>query len=364
MNLKEKARNLPKTPGVYFMKDSLGNIIYVGKSKNLKSRVSSYFQNSKSHSPKIIRLVNNIKDLDYTETDTELEALLLECTMIRKFKPTYNKLMKNPKSYCHIKVKTSDDYPYIRVSLSQFKERKEKGSVYFGPFTNKRRVKKAIKGVKEYFKILCNHSRQTGSYCLNYSLGFCMGICIKQLSKEESNSIFMKIIDLFNGIDKSVINALEDKMNLCSKRLDFEEAIKYRDYLIAINHIISKNKIIEFTKENKLIIAYEYLDDEEFKFFIIKGNKILFSEKYEIKSDLNNFKNLIKEKIISLFNDYKDEDIEITSETIDKSQIIYSYLKNNVGIKYMKIIDKSIINNQELLNIELEKFFSYFKNHL
>lgn len=358
MNLKEKAKNLPKSPGVYFMKDSLGNVIYVGKSKSLKNRVSSYFQDSKSHSPKVLRLINNIRSFDYIKTDTELEALLLECKMIRKFKPTYNRLMKNPKSYCHIKIKTSSDYPYIKVSLSQFKERKEKGAIYFGPFTNKIRVKKAIKGVKEHFKILCNHSRQTGSYCLNYSLNFCMGLCVKELSKEKSNSIFTKLIDLFNGVDSSVINDLEDKMNLSAKNLDFEGAVKYRDYLNAINYIIDKNKIIEFTKKNKFIIAYEYLDDENFKFFMIKGNEIIFSEKYRLNSNFDFLKDMLKEKIISLFYNYKDRNIEITSETIDKTQIIYSHLKNNGKLKHIVILDKWILNNQEFLDRELENLLS------
>ena len=115
MDLKEKIESLPKTPGIYMMKDKYGDIIYVGKSKKLKERVKSYFVNSKNHSRKVKRMVNNICDIDFILTDTELDALLLECEMIKKIRPMYNKLMKNHENYSYIKINKNIDYPYLQV---------------------------------------------------------------------------------------------------------------------------------------------------------------------------------------------------------------------------------------------------------
>jgi excinuclease ABC subunit C len=137
LNLKEKIKIIPSAPGVYLMKDSLQSIIYVGKSKDLKSRVSSYFINSKSHSPTVVKLVKNIKDFEYILTDTEFEAFMLECKLIREIKPMYNKKMKSPLSYTYIKI--HKDYTNIETSTESVQD---DGNFYFGPYTSKGTVEK------------------------------------------------------------------------------------------------------------------------------------------------------------------------------------------------------------------------------
>lgn len=153
IDLKEKVKKLPSSPGVYLMKDSLNNVIYVGKSKNLKSRVGSYFINSKSHSPKILKLVQNLKDFEYKITDTEFEAFLLECELIKKIKPAYNRLMKNPKSYSYIKIVLNEKYPNIEISHESNEESNEMdGNIYFGPYSRKNIVEKGFMVLKNTAK--------------------------------------------------------------------------------------------------------------------------------------------------------------------------------------------------------------------
>ena len=149
MTLKEKVKNLPSSPGVYLMKDVHDGIIYVGKAKNLKRRVQSYFQNSKSHSPKTVKLVNNIKNFDYILTDTEFEAFMLECKLIQELKPFFNRQMKNPKSYAYILIKTDEEIPKIEVTNFPIGG---KNNQIFGPYRNKNTAAKAVQGMKDFLK--------------------------------------------------------------------------------------------------------------------------------------------------------------------------------------------------------------------
>lgn len=326
MNLKESVKLLPSCPGVYLMKDSLSNIIYVGKSKNLKNRVRSYFQNSNYHSPKVIKLVQNLKDFEYIVTDTEFEAFLLECELIKKIKPAYNKQMKSPKSYCYIRINSNEKNPDILI-CNEYKS--SDGCIYFGPYTNKNTLGKAIQSIREYFKIICNNNLQASS-CINYSLGLCIGMCLDDVSKKQYIDILKRLINLFNGTDKSILKELELKMLDASEKFNFETAAKYRNYINAINFLTNKINIVEFTKENNTILLLEYLNDDNFKFFIIKGYNILFKEKYCLHDfSLDELKNTLKRNILLYFNKENFVKlVEVTKEEIDESQIIYTYLKS------------------------------------
>lgn len=350
MNLKEKVKNLPSCPGVYLMKDSLNTVIYVGKSKNLKSRVGSYFQDSKSHPPKVVKLVKNLKDFDYILTDTEFEAFILECKLIKEIKPIYNKLMKSPKSYSYIKIKINEKYPDIERSNEIVKN---DGNLYFGPYTNKNTVEKGIQGIKEFNKILCNGNPRKASACLNYSLGLCIGICMNDERQEQYLDIIDKIINLLNGTDKYIIEAMENKMNSLSENLDFECAAKYRDYISAVNYLINKAKVVEYTNENKNIVLLEHLSDDTVKFFLIKGNKILFSEKYILTDyKVEQLKLIFKNNILSYFdNKIQTDALEIGKEEIDDAQIIYTYLKNSSNnCKHTVIPDKLLNKTNDIDN--------------
>ena len=349
MNLKEKVKELPASPGVYLMKDSLNGIIYVGKSKNLKNRVGSYFQNSKSHSPKVLKLVKNLKDFEYILTDTEFEAFMLECKLIKELKPIYNRQMKSPDSYCYIKIINSEDYPEIKIS-NEFNKKDE--ALYFGPYSNKNIIERAINGIQEHYKLRCINRLKKSSSCLNYSLGLCIGPCLNKASKEQFFIIMKKIINFLSGADKSIVLEMENMMNDLSEKYDFENAAKYRDYLSALNHILDRSELIEFAKTNSNIVLLEHLHNK-IKIFFIKGNKILSNKKYSLKgSNLEYLKSFLLDDILTYFNDeILRVPVKIGKNEIDELQIIYSYLKNNSNyIIIPNITSDSILSIDKLLS--------------
>lgn len=358
MDLKEKVRSLPSSPGVYLMKDSQDGIIYVGKSKKLKSRVGSYFQNSKSHSPKIVKLVKNIHDFEYILTDTEFEAFLLECKLIKEIKPIFNKLMKSPMSYCYIRITINEKYPDIELSNECDSS---DGNLYFGPYTSKKTVEAAIQGIKECCKIMCSNKSRKPAACLNYSLGLCIGICIDESAKEQYNLIIKKITNLLSGCDKSILTEMEENMAAAAEKFDFETAAKYRDYINKVNSLIGKKEVIEFAEENKNIAMIEWLSNDTFKFFIIKGNKVLFSENYAIKNfNLEDLKVAVKQRMFLYFNTKTSQTlIGINKDEIDEAQIIYSYLNSSKSnCKHVVIPEQWIIDsNHKDINSAIDELF-------
>ncbi|MDN3017653.1 GIY-YIG nuclease family protein [Paenibacillus sp. BSR1-1] len=325
MNIKEKVKNLPLSPGVYLMKDSQGRIIYVGKAKSLKKRVQSYFQNLKAHPQKIKKLVANLNDFDYILTDTEFEAFMLECKLIKEIKPIFNRKMKSPKSYTYIVIKMEKDYQILEVT-DKFIDNDT--NQYFGPFINKYTAERAIQGLKEAFKISCSNPFMKNGPCLNYSLGLCIGMCLGGQALDLYDNIINKIIDLLSGTDFSILEELNQSMINASEQFDFEAAAKYRNILDAINAIIYKEQVIEFTEEDKNFVVRESLTDSTFKLFFIKGNKILFSEKYHLGSttELELLSN-IKEKILT-YSNKASSPAKVSKDDLDEAQIIYSYIKS------------------------------------
>ena len=338
MNLTEKVKNLPSSPGVYLMKDSRGNIIYVGKSKHLKQRVQSYFQNSKNHSPKIIKLVNHLKDFNYLLTDTEFEAFLLECQLIKEIKPIYNTQMKNPLSYAYIVIKRDGKNRIIETTNS-FKQ--NDGHLYFGPYTSKSTVEKAVQGLKECFKIDCSSPSNKGTPCLNYTLGLCMGMCLGGKVVEQYDSLIDQIIRLLNGTDQSLLAEMEQRMADAAETFQFEKAAKYRDHIHAVKSLLNKEKMIEFTLENKNMAIIEYLNDHSFKLFLIKGKEILYRQKYFLENeDIEHLCSIIKEPILTYFHKKTPNPTkEISRDELDEAQIIYRYLKSSL-CSYITIPEK------------------------
>lgn len=351
MDFKEKVKALPSSPGVYLMKDSLNSIIYVGKSKNLKSRVGSYFQNSKSHTPKVMKMVKNIRDFEYILTDTEFEAFMLECKLIHEIKPEYNRKMKSPMSYTYIKIGTKEKYPKIEIS-SECSD--IDNNLYFGPYTSRNTVERGIEGLKTWGKILCSSNFEKASPCLNYSLGSCIGMCFSASGKKKYTVIFHRIIQLLNGADEGIIEEMENKMNSYAQSFDFESAAKYRDYITAIKYLKSKVKVIDFTQGNKSIALLEQLSDNCIKFFLIRKNAVLFSEKYNLKNISSEDLKCILRKNIAL---YLMDNTSIASkfikkEEIDEAEIIYSYLQNeNNDCKYVIIPENQADIDEALIKL-------------
>ena len=350
MHLKEKVKNLPTSPGVYLMKDANEQIIYVGKAKNLKNRVRSYFQNSKSHSQKIVKLKAALKDFTYILTDTEFEAFMLECKLIREIKPIFNRMMKNTQSYIYIRIHMDGDYQRIEIC----KDADKHDSLYFGPYKSKHIVEKALLGMKDFYRVNCSSPSNKNTPCLNYSLGLCLGTCMGRSALDRYNERINKIIALLQGLDLSLLSEMEQRMLAASEKFDFETAGKYRDTLEAIHSLLHKEKVIEFTESDKNIAVIEPLTDEDFKLFLIKKNRIVYSEKFK-SSEIRSIPKLINSTILTTFNKAEVKSYhKISRDEIDFAQIIYSYL-NSSNCSYFIISEQLLDHTFTHLNDEINK---------
>ncbi|MEK3820298.1 GIY-YIG nuclease family protein [Cytobacillus sp. FSL W8-0315] len=321
INLPDKVKNLPLTPGVYLMKDSQGQILYVGKAKNLKNRVQSYFRNSTQHSPKIKKLVKHLRDFDYILTDTEFEAFMLECQLIQNIKPLYNRMMKSPQSFIYISISLTGNHRKIDIAFNPIEN---DGKIYFGPFTSRSNVERALLGLKECFKLNCSNPNGTNSACLNYSLGSCLGRCLGGPAEQQYNDILDRFIGFLKGTDMSILEDMNQMMLNASEAFDFESASAYRDHIQAVSSLLKKEKVIEFTEENHNIAAIERLTDTTIKLFLIKRTDILFSNNY---AAAGNMEEKIKTNILAyLKKDEANAARDVSRHEIDAAHIIYRYL--------------------------------------
>ncbi|MCC3646894.1 GIY-YIG nuclease family protein [Cytobacillus oceanisediminis] len=348
MNLPDKVKNLPLSPGVYLMKDSQGQILYVGKAKNLKNRVQSYFRNSNNHSPKIKKLVKHLRDFDYILTDTEFEAFMLECQLIKSIKPLYNRMMKSPQSFIYISISLTGNHRKMDIVFNPIEN---DGKVYFGPFTSRRNVERALQGLKDCFKLNCSNPNGSNSACLNYSLGSCLGRCLGGPAEQQYNDILDRFIGFLKGTDRSILEDMNQMMLNASDAFDFEAASAYRDHIQAVSSLLKKEKVIEFTEENHNIVAIERVTDSKIKLFLMKRTEILFSQSYAATS---NICEEIKANIIAYFKNDANPTGDISRHEIDAAHIIYRYLHSG-SCAYL-IIPENWLDpeNHSILDLALE----------
>lgn len=240
-DISEELKKLPTCPGVYMHKDRLGTVIYVGKAVNLRSRVRQYFQNSSQHSPKVRSMVSNIAEFDYITCGTEMEALILECNLIKKYMPKYNILLKDDKTYPYIEVTMSEDFPRV----IRTREVKRDENRYFGPYSDSTAVWRILKMIDEMYPLKkCStlHFPENTRPCLNYFIGKCKGICVGKADREEYLEMIRDILGILGGKDAGVIRKLEGKMMEASDALKYEEAAKYRDYIRALRSLSEKQR--------------------------------------------------------------------------------------------------------------------------
>ncbi len=254
--LREKSMKLPVTPGVYIMKNKQGKIIYIGKAKKLKNRVSQYFGSQNKHSVKVRKMVENVDDFDYILTDSEFEALVLEASLIKQNQPKYNILLKDDKGYSYIKI---TDEPYRRISAVLQKD--DETAEYIGPFTSSYSVKQSVDEANKIFRLpQCNKSFprdfKKGRPCLNFHINRCMGVCTGKISKKEYDEAVNDALDFLNGDITKIIKELKEKMNTCAENLDFENAGKYRDRIRAIENMKAKQKVVTETNASKDVFAF------------------------------------------------------------------------------------------------------------
>ena len=269
--------NLPLEPGVYIMKNKDEKVIYVGKAKNLKNRVKQYFQNTSSHTSKVRAMVANIDSFEYIITDTEIEALILECNLIKKYKPYYNILLKDDKNFPYIKVTVNDDYPKLIFTRKMEKD----GAKYYGPYTNAFATRETIDFVSKLFKLpTCNFNfvRDMGKKraCLNAHINQCIGPCEKAISKDEYKKIVKDVCLFLEGEHKELLKALTLEMEEASNSLDFERAALLRDKISSIRQTEEKQKIISDRQADEDIIGFYRHDNKTFVevFFVRMGRLV------------------------------------------------------------------------------------------
>ena len=254
--LKKRVKNLPMQPGVYIMKDKSGNIIYIGKAKSLKNRVSSYFRSIDKHLPKVYQMVQHVDDFEYIVTDSEFEALVLECSLIKYHTPKYNILLKDDKGYTYIKI-TNEEYPRIESA----KQRLDDGATYIGPYISGFVVKQTVDEANRVFA-LPSCSRKfpqefgKGRPCLNFHMRRCMGLCQGKISKEEYAETLSQAMDFIKGGGNATLKILEKKMEEAAENLEFEKAAHYRDRIKAIQKINEQQKVVYAKAVNQDVHAF------------------------------------------------------------------------------------------------------------
>ena len=255
-DIQEELKKLPGKPGVYIMHDEKDAIIYVGKAVSLKNRVRQYFQASRNKGAKIDQMVTRIRRFEYIVTDSELEALVLECNLIKEHRPKYNTMLKDDKTYPFIKVTVQEEYPRILFSRSMNKDK----SRYFGPYTSAGAVKDTIELLRKVYKIRScqrNLPRDIGKErpCLNYHIHQCQAPCQGYISREDYRKNVSEAMDFLNGNYEPIMKLITERMNEAAENLEFETAIEQRELLNSVKQVAQKQKITVSDGEDKDIIG-------------------------------------------------------------------------------------------------------------
>jgi excinuclease ABC subunit C len=276
-DIEEELKKLPAKPGVYIMHNSADEIIYVGKAISLKNRVRQYFQSSRNLSVKIQHMVSNIDHFEYIITDSELEALVLECNLIKEHRPKYNTMLKDDKTYPFIKVTVTEKYPRVLFSRSMKKDK----SKYFGPYTSAGAVKDTIELLCRLYRIrTCTRKlpKDIGKDrpCLNYHIGQCSAPCQGYVTEEEYGKSIAQVLDFLGGSYNEVLKGLQARMQEASDRMEYEEAAKYRDLINSVRQVAQKQKITDSDFEDRDVIACAKDEkDAVVQVFFIRGGKLL-----------------------------------------------------------------------------------------
>lgn len=358
-------KNLPDKPGVYLMKNSLGEVIYVGKAKVLKNRVKSYFQKSKNHSEKVKVMVKNIAEFEYIVTDSEMEALILECNLIKKYSPKYNILLKDDKFYPFIKITVNDDYPRVFVTRRFAKD----GSKYFGPYTNGSSVYETLDLIYKIFplrncKLVIKENGEKVRPCLNYHIKKCLGPCGGHISKEEYGKMINDIIDILSGKETYITKMLKSDMEKAAEELEFEKAASLRDKILSINAIAEKQKIFKTMEGDEDFINIEQDEkDSCIQVFFSRDGKVIGREHFIFENTANeSIGEIIEDFIGSFYGGTAKIPKTIYVPQIDNFDLMEEYLTIKRGAKvWIKVPQKG--QKKEMLEmvknnarITLEKF--------
>ena len=368
-DIEEELKKLPAKPGVYIMHNASDDIIYVGKAISLKNRVRQYFQASRNLSTKIQQMVSNVSRFEYIITDSELEALVLECNLIKLHRPRYNTMLKDDKTYPFIKVTLGEDFPRI---LSTREMKKDK-SIYFGPFTSHKAVKEIIDLLNKTYGLRdCNRNlpKDIGKEraCLNYHIGQCTGACQGLISKEEYRKNLDSAIEFLDGKYTGITKKLTELMKEASEKLEFEEAATYRDMLENVKLISQKQKITNSDLQDKDIIAGA-IDgmDAVVQVFFIRQGKLIGREHYHMELTVEEQRSDVINDFVKQFyvgTPYIPSTIML-QESIRDEELISKWLTERTGhsVKFVvpkrgdkeKLITLAFENAQMVLSKDKDK---------
>lgn len=302
-NIQEELKKLPGKPGVYLMHDEKDAIIYVGKAISLKNRVRQYFQSSRNRGAKIEQMVTHISRFEYIVTDSELEALVLECNLIKEHRPKYNTMLMDDKTYPFIKVTVNEPFPRVMMARRMKKDKAK----YFGPYTSAGAVKDTIELIRKLYHIRsCNRSlpKDIGKErpCLNYHIHQCHAPCQGYISREEYRKSIDEVVRFLNGNYDLILKELEEKMLDASENLEFEKAIEYRELLASVQKIAQKQKITDTAGDDRDIIAMASEgEDAVVQVFFIRGGRLIGRDHFYLKIAENDTKSEILSSFIKQF---------------------------------------------------------------
>lgn len=300
-NIREEVKKLPSKPGVYIMKDAYDNILYIGKAVVLKNRVSQYFRPSANLSPRIRNMVSRVHSFEYIITNSETEALILECNLIKEHKPRFNVLMKDDKNYPYIKITINDEYPRIFITRKIVKD----GSKYFGPYADSGAVKEIVELVNKIFQLkTCGRDlpKEIGKSrtCLNFHINKCLGPCQGYISADEYRKIISEICDFLDGKQQRIIGKLEEQMKEASENMEFEKAAALRDRINSANVLLRKQFVEEAGDSDTdidIVGLARGIDDACIQVFFVRGGKLVGRENFMFKGMMG----IDDEEIVSSF---------------------------------------------------------------
>ena len=284
-DIQEELKKLPGRPGVYIMHDEQDHIIYVGKAISLKNRVRQYFQSSRNKGVKIEQMVTHIRRFEYIVTDSELEALVLECNLIKEHHPKYNTMLMDDKTYPFIKVTTNEAFPRVMLSRKMLKDKAR----YFGPYTSSQAVRDTIDLIHKLYHLRScsrNLPRDIGKErpCLNYHIKQCEAPCQGYISQEEYGRAVNEVLRFLNGNYDTVLGELEEKMNAASEALEFERAIEYRELISSVKKVAQKQKITDSSGEDRDVLAVaSQEEDAVVQVFFVRGGRLIGRDHFYLR---------------------------------------------------------------------------------
>ena len=333
--LKAKLKTLPARPGCYIYRNERGQVIYVGKAVVLRHRVRSYFQEQRAHTAKTRRLVADIADLEWVVTDTELEALILENELIKRYRPQYNIRLKDDKQYPYIKVHWQEDFPRISVVRRMLPD----GARYYGPFTSSMVVRQTLDALRRVFPYLDCHREITGQdkrACLYFHIKRCAGPCIGAVNKEEYRAIIDGLCQFLEGKTDEVMAELTQRMTLAAERLQFERAAMYRDQIKAARRIVERQKVVSGRQEDEDVIAFaQDKGDACAQVFFIRRGRLIGRETFMLEGAGEGANKALLASFVKQFYDeaaYLPPQILLPVE-LDETAIIEQWLHSKRGAR-------------------------------